>query len=282
MTTFNGKVIAITGAASGIGRATAQELARLGASLSISDVNEMGLEETRRFCAAQGADVLTRVLSVSDREAIEVWAAETVNHFGHVNVILNNAGVSLAATVADLDYENFEWLMGINFWGVVYGTKAFLPYLRQSGDGHVVNVSSLFGLMAMPTASAYNASKFAVRGFTEALAQELAIEGACVRATSVHPGGIDTNIAGGGRVVANAAWHLSDATRSAQDFKRLARTTPAEAASEIISVLSHPKRRLLIGTDAKLFDLMQRTMPQLYQSVVVRVMKKQLMAGKTI
>lgn len=278
MKNFSGKVVALTGAASGIGRATAVKLAGLGARLAISDVNSKGLNETAIECRTAGAEVEVTTLSVADREAVYAWAAATHKAFGTVNVIINNAGVSLGGTVEDLSYEDFEWLMSINFWGVVYGTKAFLPYLRESGDGHIVNVSSLFGLMSMPTASAYNASKFAVRGFTESLSEELQVEGAPVRVTCVHPGGIDTNIASGGRFTPNKAWGLNDADQAAQEFKRLARTSPEDAAGQIIKAILEQRRRLLIGTDAKLVDLLQRVMPVRYQSLVVQLTKKQLAA----
>lgn len=269
------KVVAITGAGSGIGRATAIKCARKRGHVAIADVNERGLEATTLLCEQSGAQVVATRLDVADRDAVYQWAKATRQHFGKVNVIINNAGVSLGGTVDDLEYADFEWLMNINFWGVVYGTKAFLPYLRESGDGHVVNISSLFGIMAMPTTSAYNASKFAVRGFTEALSQELAIEGAPVRVTSVHPGGIDTNIARGGRVVPNRQWGLVNSEQAGQDFKRLARTSPDQAAEQIINAIEAGQRRLLIGIDAKVFDVLQRFLPTAYQSVVAQVVKRQ-------
>jgi len=268
------KVVAITGAASGIGRATATRLARMGAKVAIADINEAELERTRGMCEGAGAEVVATTLDVSDREAVHAWARATREAFGKVNVIVNNAGVALGATVDDLTYEDFEWLMGINFWGVVHGTKAFLPYLRESGDGHVVNVSSLYGLMSMPCSSAYNASKFAVRGFTESLSEELLVEGAPVKVTCVHPGGIDTNIARGGRVTANGAWNLVDSEHSAERFKKLARTSPDDAAAQIVDAIEKGRRRLLIGMDARIFDTVQRVLPARYQSLVVRLVKK--------
>lgn len=278
MNSFHGKVVALTGAASGIGRATAIALARHGARLALSDINANGLEETADLCRAAGAKVVATPLSVADRAAVHAWAAATHQAFGIVHIIINNAGVSLGGTVEDLSYDDFEWLMSINFWGVVYGTKAFLPYLRESGDGHIVNVSSLFGILSMPTASAYNASKFAVRGFTESLSEELQVEGAPVRVTCVHPGGIDTNIAGGGRFTANKAWGLSDAAQAAAEFKQVARTSPDAAAAQILDAIVTQRRRLLIGMDAKLLDMLQRAMPVRYQSVVVQLIKKQVAA----
>lgn len=278
MDNFTGKVVAITGAASGMGRALAIKLAKLGARLAIADLNETELMETQSLCLATGAEVVATILNVADRQAIYDWAKATRETFGKVNVIINNAGVSLGGSVDDLGYEDFEWLMNINFWGVVYGTKAFLPYLRESGDGQIVNVSSLFGLMSMPTASAYNASKFAVRGFTESLIEELLVQGGSVNAICIHPGGIDTNIAKSGRVIANKAWGISNTEQFAQDFKRLARTSADAAAEQIILAMVQQHRRLLIGIDAKLLDAIQRLMPVRYQSLVVQMMKRKVAA----
>lgn len=278
MKTLKDRVVAITGAGSGIGRATAVAMADRGARLALSDVNEAGLNETLSVCQQRGVTCKATVLDVSDRDAVYAWAEDTRKTFGKVNVIINNAGVSLGGIIEDLDYEDFEWIMNINFWGVVYGTKAFLPHLKESGDGHVVNISSLFGLMAMPGSGAYNASKFAVRGFTEALSEELAIEGAAVKVTSVHPGGIDTNIARGGRVTANRKWGLSDPEAAGEEFKKLARTTPDAAARQIIDAILGEKSRLLIGNDARLLDMIQRALPARYQWVVKQVVKRQLIS----
>ncbi|MDF3031152.1 MAG: short-chain dehydrogenase/reductase, partial [Moraxellaceae bacterium] len=220
MKTLADKVVAITGAGSGIGRATAVLVAKHGGHLAISDVNAAGLAETAQLCAAAGAQAHTQTLDVADRAAVHAWAEAVAAHYGRVNVIINNAGVTVAATIEDTSYENFEWLMNINFWGVVQGTKAFLPHLKKSGDGHVVNVSSLFGLIGVASQAAYNASKFGVRGFTEALREEMEIEGAPVGVTCIHPGGIQTNIAAGGRVVANEAYGLKDAESFGRRFAK--------------------------------------------------------------
>ena len=274
MNNMHNKVVAITGAGSGIGRALALNLARRKARLAISDIDAKGLANTGQQCREMGAEVVTSTLDVADREAVYAWAAAVHAHYGEVNVVVNNAGVSLGATVEDMSWEDFQWLMNINFWGVVYGTKAFLPYLRDSGDGHVVNLSSLFGLLSMPMNSAYNAAKFAVRGFTESLSQELRVTGEPVGVTCVHPGGIDTHIASGGRVVANANWGLVSAEESGKHFKRFARTTPEAAAEQIVQAITHQQRRLLIGGDARLFDAVQRLFPTAYQKLTVRLVKK--------
>src|SRR3954469_19721045 len=194
MKAFQGRVAAITGAGSGIGRALARELAARGTHLALSDIDDVGLAETVTLCEGAGVKVTSQRVDVADRDAVYAWADQVVADHGTVNFIFNNAGVALGATVEAMSYTDFEWLMGINFWGVVHGTKAFLPHLRASGEGHVVNMSSVFGLISVPAQSAYNASKFAVRGFTDALRMELDAEGSAVSATTVHPGGVKTNI----------------------------------------------------------------------------------------
>ena len=271
---FEDKVFALTGAASGIGRATAHLLAQRGARLALADVNEAGLQETAARCREAGAEVVTTLLDVSDRDAIYAWAAATVDHFDQVHGIINNAGVALGGRIEDVSDEDFEWLMDINFWGVVHGTRAFLPHLKASGEGHVVNISSVFGLIAMPLNGPYNASKFAVRGFTEALAEELAVENAPVEVTCVHPGGIDTNIAAAARFTPTASWGLTSSADTAAEFKKLARTTPDQAAAAIVDAIERKRRRLLIGKDAVLIDVVQRTLPVLYQSLVTRIARR--------
>src|ERR1700689_2657232 len=200
---FNGRGAAITGAGSGIGRALANNLARKGAHLALSDINDEGLAEAVAQCEGHGGKVTAQHLDVADRAAVYSWADEVVGDHGQVNLVINNAGVALGATIEAMSYEDFEWLMNINFWGVVYGTKAFLPHLKLSGEGHIVNISSVFGLISVPSQSAYNAAKFAVRGFTDSLRMELEIEDANVSVTTVHPGGIKTNIARNARMDAS-------------------------------------------------------------------------------
>ena len=180
MKDFNNKVAAITGAGSGIGQQLAVLLAKAGCHLSLSDVNAAGLQATQQLLQAYPVKVTSQIVDVAQREQVAAWAQQTVQDHGKVNLIFNNAGVALGSTVEGMDYADLEWLMGINFWGVVYGTKEFLPLLKQAGEGHIINISSLFGLTSQPTQSAYNASKFAVRGFTEALRQELDMQKCCV------------------------------------------------------------------------------------------------------
>src|ERR1700735_2190772 len=192
---FAGKVAAVTGAGSGIGQALALELARSGASVAISDVDTEGLAATEEQLRAIGAPVRTDRLDVTEREAFQIYADQINEHFGKVNQIYNNAGIAFTGDVEVSQFKDIERVMDVDFWGVVNGTKAFLPHLIASGDGHIINVSSLFGLMSMPGQAAYNSAKFAVRGFTEALRQEMALNGHPVKVTSVHPGGIKTAIA---------------------------------------------------------------------------------------
>ena len=261
MTSIEGRVAAVTGAASGIGRALSVELARRGAHVAVSDVDESGLAETvlKAERAGTGTKVTSAVVDVADREAVHDWADAVVAEHGRANLIFNNAGVGVGATIEAISYEDFDWLMGINFWGVVHGTKAFLPHLKASGAGHVVNISSVFGLFAVPTQSAYNAAKFAVRGFTDCLRMELEIEGAPVSATTIHPGGIRTNIARNARMhpdLSVAPGGGSD--EFAKQFDKLARTTPQKAANQILAAVEANKRRALIGPDAKLLDLLSR------------------------
>jgi NAD(P)-dependent dehydrogenase (short-subunit alcohol dehydrogenase family) len=265
MKSFNGRVAAITGAGSGIGRALAIDLASQGASLALSDVDEVGLAETVGRCEGHGAKVTSQRVDVADRAAVFAWADQVVADHGKVNLIFNNAGVAVAATVEAVSFEDFEWIMSINFWGVVNGTKAFLPHLKASGEGHVVNISSVFGLVSIPMQSTYNAAKFGVRGFTDALRMELEVERAPVSSTTIHPGGIKTNIARNARVDPGAGGKAE----VAKQFDKLAMTTPEKAAKQILAAVQANKRRALIGPDAKLFDLMSRLPAGLYQRVLV-------------
>ena len=195
MRTLDSKVVVITGAASGIGRALSLDLAGRGASLAVSDVDDVGLAETVRRVEGVGVrEIRADRVDVSDRAAMAAYATTVAEHYGRVNVVVNNAGVSLSGDVTDLSYEDLDWIVGVNFWGVVHGTKEFLPHLIASGDGHVVNLSSLFGLVSVPGQSAYNATKYAVRGFSEALREEMLVAGHPVGVTVVHPGGIKTDI----------------------------------------------------------------------------------------
>lgn len=268
MKNFQNKVAAITGAGSGIGQQLAVLLAKEGCHLSLSDVNEQGLIETVEKLKETDVRVTIKKLDVSDRFAVQEWAEETVKDHGSVNMIFNNAGVALASTVEGASYEELEWIVNINFWGVVYGTKAFLPLIKQTGDGHIVNISSLFGLTAQPTQSAYNATKFAVRGFTESLRQELDMENCGVSALCVHPGGIRTNIANSAKMNDSLRTLGMNPEKSAKSFNKFLRCPPEEATRQILEAVKKDKRRLLIGNDAKALDLLQRLLPAGYQKVI--------------
>lgn len=271
MKSFKGKAAAITGAGSGIGQALALALAREGARLALADIDAAGLEDTRRQVTALGADCKTRVLDVADRAAVFAWADACRGDVGPVNLVVNNAGVSLSAAAETVRIEDFQWIMGINFWGVVHGTQAFLPQLRASGDGHVVNVSSIFGMIAMPTQSAYNASKFAVRGYTEALRMELELEGAPVGVTCVHPGGVATRIAKASRIderLAAMTGQDNEAFRRQSD-RLIQTTTPASAARQILAGVKRNARRVIVGPDAKVAHVLASVLGAGYQHLVM-------------
>jgi NAD(P)-dependent dehydrogenase (short-subunit alcohol dehydrogenase family) len=262
------KIAVITGAGSGIGRALALQLARKGCRLALSDINPDALAET---AAMLPQPPFTRVLDVADRDAVFAFADAVKRECGGAHVIVNNAGVALSQTIEDMRFEDFEWLMGINFWGVVYGTKAFLPTLRAQDDGVIVNLSSIFGIIAVPTQGAYHSAKFAVRGFTETLRQELA--GTGVSAICVHPGGIRTNIARSARHYVDSMGN-TDAAKSAAQFDKIARTTADEAARVIVDGIERRRPRVLIGADAKLLDRIQRWAPVAYPSILGALLRR--------
>lgn len=273
MKNFKNKVAAITGAGSGMGQQLAILLAKAGCHLSISDVNEKGLADTVELVKSYNVRVTSKKVNVAKVEEIRAWAEETVQNHGSVNMIFNNAGVALGSTVEGATYEELEWIMNINFWGVVYGTKEFLPYIKKTGDGHIINISSLFGLTAQPTQSAYNATKFAVRGFTESLRQELDLENCGVSALCVHPGGIRTNIANDARMSDSIRTIGMNPEKSAKAFNKLLRKPAVEAAQEMLDAVLKDQRRLLIGNDAKVLDLVQRILPTGYQKITAYATK---------
>ena len=267
--TFSSKSVAvITGAASGIGRALAVRIAREGiAGIAISDLNEDGLRETAELAGAAGVPISTHVFDVSNRDAVTKFADEVVTKHGRVTHLINNAGVGVIGTFQQLAIEDFEWLMGINFWGVVYCTKAFLPVLLEQESAHLVNVSSVFGLIAPAEQSAYTSSKFAVRGFTESLRHELAetnISVACV-----HPGGIKTNIARNSKVGAGTPPDWKE--QGARFFDRVAKTSSEEAAEVIVRGMKERNPRILIGKDAYAISLFSRLFPKNYLRVIERL-----------
>jgi NAD(P)-dependent dehydrogenase (short-subunit alcohol dehydrogenase family) len=277
-TFFRSKVVAITGAGSGIGRALAQAVVARGGHVALSDVSASTLAETVALIEAEAKArdlrVTSRVVDVADSAAVDAWADGIVREHGRVHVVVNNAGVALAGTVAALSREDYEWIMGVNFWGVMHGTKAFLPRIEISGGGAVVNVSSVFGMTAQPLMSGYNASKFAVRGFTESLQQELEITGSNVRAVVVFPGGIKTNIARSARMSDSVSMVTGKGIEASQrGFEKAFSTTPETAAKTILDGVAAGRRRVLIGADARVFDIVARLAPVGYQRVIGLVMR---------
>ena len=267
---FAGKVAVVTGAGSGIGQALAIELARSGAKLAISDVDTEGLAATEERLAAIGAPVKADRLDVTEREAFAVYADAVAEHFGRVNQIYNNAGIAFAGDVEASQFKDIERVMDVDFWGVVNGTKVFLPHLIASGDGHVINISSVFGLFSVPGQAAYNAAKFAVRGFTEALRQEMMVAGHAVKVTTVHPGGIKTAIVRNMETVEGL-----DKDGLAQTFdKKLASTSPQKAAQIILDGVRRNRARVLVGPDAKALDLIVRATGSGYQRLFSTVMSR--------
>lgn len=257
---FDDKHAVITGAASGIGRALALQLNEQGCTLWLSDVNEAGLAETRALLPRGDGPCDTRIVDVADRNAVEAWAQDIAGRTEAVHLVVNNAGVALMARAQDADYADVHWLMNINFWGVVHGCLAFLPLLERAPMSHLVNISSVFGLIGVPTQSAYNAAKFAVKGYSEALRQELAAAGSPVSLLCVHPGGIDTNIARNAR----SANPLADADTQQAAFAPHVRTSAEDAARQILRAAQKRHARLLIGPDARIIDWAVRLFPSAY------------------
>lgn len=266
---FAGKVAVVTGAGSGIGQALAIELGRSGAKVAICDVDTEGLAVTEERLKAIGAPVKADRLDVTEREAFAAYADAVKEHFGKVNQIYNNAGIAFSGDVEVSQFKDIERVMDVDYWGVVNGTKVFLPYLIESGDGHVINISSIFGVFSVAGQAAYNSAKFAVRGFTEALRQEMMLAKHPVKVTCVHPGGIKTNIARN----ATAAEGL-DVTELADSFDKLARTTPERAAQIILEGVSKNRARVLVGADAKILDAIVRITGSGYQRLFSAILPK--------
>jgi NAD(P)-dependent dehydrogenase (short-subunit alcohol dehydrogenase family) len=274
MTQFAGAVAAVTGAGSGMGRALSLALARRGCHLALCDVDEHGLDQTAaELQALRGRElrVTRHVVDVADQAAVEDFARAAVAAHGRVHFVFNNAGVSLTGPVELLSYPDFHWLMNVNFWGVVHGSRSFLAHFREAGGGHIVNTSSVFGLIGVPTQSAYNASKFAVKGFTDALRAEL--DGSGVDVSCVMPGGVKTAIVRRSRYVMseNDAPTREDAAR---EFERLAGLTPDEAAERILRGVARRRARILVGRDARLIGFALRLIPVAYLRLMVLLQRR--------
>jgi NAD(P)-dependent dehydrogenase (short-subunit alcohol dehydrogenase family) len=265
-------VAVVTGAASGIGRALAVRLAQEGASLAIADIKAGELDETVKMLKQRGGSrdkVTTHIVDVSDKERVAEFAREVVEAHGGAHLLINNAGVGLFGMAEQLSIEDIEWLMGVNFWGVVYGVKHFLPILRRQPQGHIVNISSVFGIVGPVGHSAYAASKFAVRGFTEALRHELA--GGSVKVSVVHPGGVKTNIANNARLGARA--NRTAVERERAIFNVAARTSPEKAADRIVRGVLRDEERILVGADAWMMDRIQRWAPVKYWRLISKMLE---------
>ena len=257
MKILKNKTAAVTGAASGMGRMLAVRLADEGCHLALADTNEPGLKETVALVGGR-VRVTTHVVDVARREQVFSFADEAVARHGGVDLIINNAGVALGDLLDGVPLSDFEWIMGINFWGVVYGTMAFLPYLKKRREGHIVNVSSIYGILPMSNTGCYCASKFAVRGYTETLAQEM--HGTSIRVSCVYPGGIRTNIARNARFN-RTMFDLSREKAQGIYEERLLKTTADDAAKRIISGIRHNKIRILVGSASTTMDVLMRLMP---------------------
>jgi len=253
-------VAVVTGAGSGIGRALARRLAAMGSAVALADVDEAGLMETASLLSGKRAAATTHVVDVADEAAMRKFADDVVARHGRVTLLINNAGVALFGNFEEIALEDFRWVMFVNFWGTVYGVKYFLPVLRRQTRGHIANLSSVFGMVAPPGQCAYATSKFAVRGFTEALRHELA--GTSVGVSVVHPAGVKTAIARRGRLAAGVP--ESRKTDGVATLDRLAMSSPEEAAERILGGVERREPRILIGAAARWIDVIQRVRPATY------------------
>ena len=277
MSSVRGKVCVVTGAGSGIGRALAAELVRRGARLALSDIDADGLAETAAAVQRAGAEVHLATLDVADRDAFATYADAVIDRFGVVHQVYNNAGVAFSRTVLESAFEDYDRVLGVNLWGVIHGTKAFLPHIVASGDGHVVNISSLNGFLAQGGMSHYCASKFAVRGFTETLRIEMLAAGHRVGVTVVHPGGVKTNIADAAfeRAKQLGLPVTEDDDRRRRTYNEKLLRMPAErAATIVVDGVEAGKPRVLVGNDAKLVDTLVRLLPARYATLSVAADKR--------
>ena len=260
----------VTGAASGIGRAIAISLAQRGCDLVLADLNEEKLSETARMASVHCVRISRHLVDVADRQAVAAFPQAVMAQHPGVDILVNNAGVAIGGTFDEASEEDFEWLFDINFWGVVRMTRAFLPLLKQSDDARVVNLSSLYGLISPPGQTAYSASKFAVRGFSNALRHELA--GSHIGITVVHPGGVATSIADSARVPKNAT--PEDIAQRKARIKKALRMPPAVAGEIIVKGIERRQSRIIVGTDAKVLSLIERLAPVSYWKVLTRLMPR--------
>jgi short-subunit dehydrogenase len=271
---FERMAAAVTGAASGIGRALSLELAARGCDVALADVDVPGLEavadEIKRMHSRR---VLLQRVDVADLAQVQAFARAAISAFPSLCIVINNAGVALRGDFDEIEHSQMQWLMDINFWGVVHGTRTFLPHLESQPRAHIVNLSSIFGIVAPPGQSAYAAAKFAVRGFSEALRHELTAKKSPVRLTVVHPGGVATNIARNAQAGPRLKATMS-AEAVGQRFAQIARTTPQAAARRIVRGIERSEARVLIGRDARLMELIQRCRPASYWAMMARSLER--------
>jgi len=261
MKNLKGKVIAITGAGSGIGRSLAMQLALYGSDLSLSDIDEKGLKETKELLS-KDIKVSSYLVDVANREQVYAWAEDTIKHHGHVDCIINNAGVATMASIEEIDYEDFDWVFNIVFYGVLYGTKAFLPFLKERPDAHIVNISSVNGFVSTRGNGPYACAKHAVKALNQTLQQEL--RGTSVNITSVHPGGVKTNIARNARSYDSTELQKEKIER----FDQIAGTSAEKAAKIIIKGILKNRKRQLVGFDATVIDILCRLFPQKFSDTL--------------
>jgi len=275
MSFLSSGVAVVTGAGSGMGRALAGQLAAAGSALALADVDEAGLLETAQILGKTGALVTTHVVDVAKEERVKAFAADARERHGRVTLLINNAGVALHGDFEEISLDDFRWLMDINFWGAVYGVRYFLPLLKRAPRAHIVNLSSVFGLIAPAGQAAYAASKFAVRGFSEALRHEL--EGSHVGVSCVHPGGIRTSIARRARLGERTPAVRQE--QSVAQFEQWARTSPEAAAARILRGVEQGESRILIGMDAYQIDVLQRLRPASYWKPLAKKLEKVVAAA---
>ena len=281
MRILTNKVVAVTGAASGLGQALAVVMAEEGCQVALADVDAHGMKETARMAAKHGRNITAHTVDVSDRERMHRFAKEVVACHGRVDMVVNNAGVSVGASLEEVSYEDFHGLMGINLWGVIHGCKAFLPYLKSRPEAHIVNMCSIHGIITNSFTGCYCTSKFAIRGFTETLIQEL--KDTPVRVSIVHPGGVKTNIIRNAKLYVNDAYGLSHEQIKAFYDKFQQGQSPERVARVIVTGIKKNKPRILVGPDAYLLDWCKRLFPvgfqKLFQSIILKkraMMRKKL------
>lgn len=268
MRNLRDRVAVVTGAASGIGRATAIALAERGCDLALADVDEVGLQSTARRVEELGRRATTHVVDVADRRRMEAFVDEVVTAHGAVHIVINNAGVSVTANLEDHTLEDFEWLVGVNLWGVVHGCKLFLPHLKAAGEGHIVNISSMFGLIGLPSQASYCATKFAVRGFSESIRAELAPHN--IGVTSVHPGGINTNIVKNSRFTEERAGQRA----RIEQFFATKTLPPERCAAKIVRGIEQNSARVLVAPETYLTDIAKRIAPSITNAVLTPIRRR--------